>query len=103
MNILNVVLLIALLVMGVFLVVSLLLQKGKGGMGTAIAGGTSDTFYGKESGSKSQNKLSRLTAIVGVLFVLLVVVVYVIQPDYATSTYQADYWKTNSIFSEIFK
>ena len=103
MNVLNIVLLIALLVMGLFLVVALLMQKGKGGMGTAISGGTSDTYFGKESGANSQKKLSRLTAIVGVIFVAIVVVVYVIQPDYVTSTYQKDFWKTYSIFSEILK
>ena len=88
--------------MGLFLVVALLLQKGKGGMGSAISGNTSDTYFGKESSSSNQAKLNRWTAIIGAVFVAIVLIVYIIQPDYMTSTYQLDYWKTNSSFSKIF-
>ncbi|MBO5789796.1 MAG: preprotein translocase subunit SecG [Clostridia bacterium] len=103
MNILNVILLIALLVMALFLVIALVLQKGKGGMGTAISGGTSDTYFGNESSANGQTKLSRWTTIIGIVFVAIVLVVYIIQPDYMTSTYEADFWKTNSSFADIFK
>ena len=102
MNVLNIILLFILLLMGLFLVVALLLQKGKGGMGSAISGNTSDTYFGKESSSTNQAKLNRWTTIIGVIFVAIVLVVYIIQPDYMTSTYELDFWKSNSSFSEIF-
>ena len=101
MNALNIILQILLLVAGVFLVVAVLLQraKTKGGLSGAIAGGV-DTFFGKEQGPKVDRLLNRLTIIVAIVFVLFVVVVYVIQPDYASSTFASSgEWKHASIFS----
>ena len=100
MNALNIILQIILLVAGLFLIVAVLLQRAKSkGLGGAIAGGV-DTFFGKEQGPKMDRLLNRLTAIVAIAFVVLVVVVYVIQPDYASSTFASSgEWKDASIFS----
>ena len=104
MNALNVILLILALLMGIFLVVAVVLQKAKGrGLSGAIAGGA-DTFFGKEQGPKVEKWMDRLTKIVGIAFVVLVVIVYVIQPDYASSTYAStDSWKGWSEFAKIFE
>jgi len=73
--------LISLLILtGLFVVVSVLLQQGKskGGLSGTIVGGT-ETFYGKEKGVQRDKLLSRLTTIASIVFVLLVLVVYCIQ------------------------
>lgn len=100
MNAINVILQILLLVAGIFLVVAVLLQRAKTkGLSGAITGGV-DTFFGKEQGPKVDRLLNRLTVIVAIAFVLLVVVVYVIQPDYASSTFASSgEWKHTSIFA----
>ena len=104
MNAINIILQILLLLAGIFLVVAVLLQRAKGkGLSGAIAGGV-DTFFGKEQGPKVDRLLNRLTIIVAIVFVVLVLVVYIIQPDYASSTFASSGdWKTKSIFSGAFK
>lgn len=58
----------------VFLTVVVLLQQGaRQGMSGAIAGGA-DTFFGQSKASNMQRTLSRLTSVVGVIFVVLAVV-----------------------------
>ena len=62
---------IALLVTGVFLVVAVLLQHGKSyGLSGTIAGGA-ETFFGKDKGGRIDKLLSRLTTVIGVVFVVL--------------------------------
>lgn len=62
---------IALLVTGVFLVVAVLLQHGKSyGLSGTIAGGA-ETFFGKDKGGRIDKILSRLTTVIGVVFVIL--------------------------------
>lgn len=73
---------ILLLVFGVFLIIAVLFQHGKSyGLSGTIAGGA-ETFFGKEKGTFIDRVLARATTIVGVLFVLLVLSVYVLQRDY---------------------
>lgn len=58
----------------VFLTVVVLLQQGaRQGLSGAIAGGA-DTFFGSSKASNMQRTLSRLTTIVGVVFVVVAVV-----------------------------
>lgn len=81
-----------LLVMSVFLIVSVLLQSGKDkGVSGTIAGGGSETFFGKTKGKSLDRKLSVLTSIVAIIFVLLVLVVYVTQDVSDTSGVKSDY------------
>lgn len=84
---------IALLVIGVFLVAAVLMQQGKAhGLSGAIAGGA-DTFFGKEKGKDMNKKLSIATTVVGVVFVLAVLVLYILMPDAKYSTaYSNNNW-----------
>ena len=77
---------ILLLVLGVFLVVAVLMQQGKAhGLSGAIAGGA-ETFFGKEKGKRWDKVLSRATTVVGAVFVVAVLALYVLMPDAKWST-----------------
>lgn len=81
MDVLNYVLGGILLVAAIFLVIAVLMQEGKSkGMG-AVSGGTSDTFFGKTKGKGWEKMLAKLTTIVGIVFVVIVLVVFIIQDD----------------------
>lgn len=68
---------IILLVFSVFLVIAVLMQEGKShNLSGTIAGGA-DTFFGKNKGQAVSKKLSVLTSVVAIIFVLLVCTVYV--------------------------
>lgn len=70
---------IVLIIAAVFLVVAVLMQSGKShNLSGTIAGGA-ETFFGKTKGSTMDKKLSKLTTIVAVVFVVLVLVSYLIQ------------------------
>lgn len=88
----------ALLLMGAFLIVAVLMQHGKDhGLSGTIAGGA-ETFFGKDKGTRIDRMLGRLTTIVGIVFVVIVIVVYVVQPDYSSNYANVDLWKGNSSF-----
>ncbi|MBQ4067088.1 MAG: preprotein translocase subunit SecG [Clostridia bacterium] len=71
---------IILLVFAVFLIVAVLMQQGKAhNLSGAIAGGA-ETFFGKSKAQSINKKLSILTTVVAIVFVLLVCTVYVMQP-----------------------
>jgi len=73
---------IILILAAVFLIIAVLMQSGKDkSLSGTIAGGSADTFYGKTKNNSNEKKLSRLTAVVAVLFVALVFVSFVIQDD----------------------
>ena len=50
--------------------VVVLLQEGKSGLGS-LAGGSSETFWGKNKGRSAEGKLALITKILAVVFVLL--------------------------------
>lgn len=96
------ILLALLLAAALFIVVAVLFQRSeKDGLSGTIVGG-SETYYGKEKAVHTDKLLNKWTLIVGLVFVLAVVAVYVIQPDYAQSENNLDYWKKLSEFSSIF-
>ena len=69
---------IVLVVMAVFLVVAVLMQSGKDKkLSGSIAGGA-ETFFGKTRGTQYDKILSRLTTVIGVIFAILCVVMYVV-------------------------
>ena len=69
---------IILLVFAVFLIVAVLMQQGKAhNLSGAIAGGA-ETFFGKAKGQTINKKLSVLTTIVAIVFVLVVCAVYIL-------------------------
>ena len=94
---------IALIAMGVFLVVAVLMQHGKShGLSGTIAGGA-ETFFGKEQGKRIDRWLGKMTTIVGIVFVLVVVVVYIVQPDYDLTSQHQSVWKNvSSFWNEFF-
>ena len=70
---------ILLIIAAVFLVVAVLLQSGKShNLSGTIAGGA-ETFFGKSKASTMDKKLSKLTTVVAIVFVLLVIVSYLMQ------------------------
>lgn len=92
MEILEYVLLVVLLVSAAFITIAVLLQKSnEDGLSGTISGGA-ETFYGKDKSSHGDRTLYKWTLILGIIFCLAVLVVYVIQPDYAQS-YELDGWK----------
>ena len=102
MTFLNYVLMAILLASAAFLVVAVLLQKTKeDGLSGAIKGGA-DTFYGRDGGDRTDLALKKWTRIVGLIFALCVLVVYVIQPDYA-ETAPISSWKELSQYAAGFK
>ncbi len=79
MDTINIVFGVLILIGSVFLVVAVLMQNGKShGLSGAIAGGA-ETFFGKQKGATIEKKLSKLTTIVAIIFVLIVLVSYVLQ------------------------
>lgn len=91
-----------LLVSAIFIVVAVLFQRSeKEGLSGTIVGG-SETYYGKEKAVHTDRLLNKWTLIVGVIFALAVIAVYVIQPDYTNSQNNLDYWQKISEFYSIF-
>lgn len=80
------VLLAILLVSALFIVVAVIFQKSADeGLSGTIAGGN-ETFYGKEKSAHTDKLWFKLTLIVSIVFVVAVLLVYIIQPDYTTSS-----------------
>ena len=88
---LNIVLAILLFISAIFLIVAVLLQSGKSkGVSGAITGGSSETYFGRNKGKSKDKKLSLLTTIVAIVFVVLALVAFVTQ-DYID---EGDYWES---------
>jgi len=79
MNVVEIIIGVALLLMAVFLVVSILMQSGKDKRLSGTIAGGAETFFGKEKASTMDKVLSKVTTIVAIVFAVLVVVVYMIQ------------------------
>ena len=97
------ILLSVLLLCALFIVVAVTMQKSNDeGLSGTIAGG-SETYYGKDKSVQSGRTLRKWTIIVGIIFALVVIAVYVIQPDYSHSNdYLTESWQNVSEFSSIF-
>ena len=79
-------LLAILLASALFIVIAVIFQKSADeGLSGTIAGGN-ETFYGKEKSAHTDKIWFRLTLIVSIVFVVAVLMVYIIQPDYTSST-----------------
>ncbi len=67
------------IVVAVCLTVVVLMQNGKdAGLSGTIAGGSSDSFFGKNKGRTLNGILEKWTAILAVLFIILSVVLAVV-------------------------
>lgn len=72
---------VLLIVAAVFLIVAVLIQSGKSkGVSGTISGGSSETYFGKNKSKSLDKKLSILTTVVAIVFMVVVLVVYVSQP-----------------------
>lgn len=92
-----------LLLAAIFIVVGVTLQKsGKEGLSGTIVGGT-ETYYGKDKAVQKDKVLGKWLLIVSIVFAVAVLVVYVIQPDYNSASYDLDQWQTLSDYASIFK
>ena len=75
---------VLLIIMGIFLIISVLMQSSKNHrLSGSIAGGA-ETFFGKQKGKTLDALFNKLTTVVTIVFVLLVLVLYVIQPSTET-------------------
>ena len=54
----------------IVLSVVVLLQEGKSGLGS-LAGGSNETFWGKNKGRSAEGKLALITKILAVVFIVL--------------------------------
>lgn len=79
MNVVEIIIGIALLLMAVFLVAAILMQSGKDKRLSGTIAGGAETFFGKEKASTMDKMLSKVTTIVAIVFAVLVVVMYMIQ------------------------
>lgn len=96
------ILLVILLLSAIFIVTAVTIQKSSDeGLSGTIAGG-SDTFYGKDKSAQTGRLLRKWTMIVGIVFAIAVVVVYVMQPDFEKSFNNLDYWQQVSEYKSIF-
>lgn len=91
-----------LLLAALFIVVAVLLQKSKDeGLSGSIAGGSSQTYFGRDGGDRKEKTLKKWTIVAGVVFVLAVLVVYFMQPSYS-DTLPVGSWKDLSSYSTLF-
>ena len=68
-----------LIALAVVLAIVILMQTGKEeGLSSTIAGGASDTFFGKSGGSSKDKILFRITVVGSIVFVILSVVLTIL-------------------------
>ena len=70
---------IIVIVASIFLIIAVLMQQGKQHNISGTIAGAADTFFGKTKGSTISKKLSIVTSVVSVLFVILVLAFYIVQ------------------------
>ena len=67
-------------VISIAIIVIVMMQEGETGGVSAISGGSSDTFYGKNKGRSKEQILKRVTLILGALMLVISVVFFLIKP-----------------------
>ena len=77
MNVVEIIIGIALLLMAVFLVAAILMQSGKDKRLSGAIAGAAETFFGKSKSQARDKVLSRITTVLSFVFVVLVVVMYI--------------------------
>ena len=76
---------IVVITMSVFLIIAVLMQQGKQHNLSGTIAGAADTFFGKTKGSTISKKLSVITSIVAIIFVILVLAFYIVQTPNTTT------------------
>lgn len=77
------VLIILMTVISVAIIVIVMMQEGETGGVSAISGGSSDTFYGKNKGRSKEQILKRMTLILGAVMLVISVIFFIIKPTAA--------------------
>ena len=96
------ILLSVLLLAAIFIVVAVTFQRSeKEGLSGTISGGT-ETFFGKDKSIQQDKILSKWTMIVGIIFAICVLTIYIIQPDYVW-TESVGSWKNLTDYANILK
>ena len=72
---------VLLIIMGIFLIISVLMQSSKDHRQSGTIAGGAETFFGKQKGKTLDAMFNKLTTIVTIVFVVLVLVLYVMQPS----------------------
>ena len=73
------VLIILMTVISIAIIVVVLMQEGETGGVSAISGGSSDTFYGKNKGRSKEQILKRVTLILGAVMLVISVVFFILK------------------------
>ncbi len=77
--IIDAVLAILMAVLSIAIIVVVMMQEGETGGVSAISGGSSDTFYGKNKGRSKEQILKRVTLILGAVMLVISVVFFVLK------------------------
>ena len=91
-----------LIALAVVISVLVMLQKSKDKQLSGTIAGGSETYYGKDKAVQKDKILGKWLLIVSVIFAVAVLVVYVMQPDYNSASYDLDQWQGLSEYSSIF-
>ena len=71
---------VLLIIMGIFLVISVLMQSSKNHRISGSVAGGAETFFGKQKGKTLDALFNKLTTIVTIIFVILVLALCFILP-----------------------
>ncbi len=77
------VLIVLMTVISIAIIVIVMMQEGETGGVSAISGGSSDTFYGKNKGHSKEQILKRMTLILGAVMLVISVIFFIIKPTAA--------------------
>ncbi len=77
------VMIILMTVISIAIIVIVMMQEGETGGVSAISGGSSDTFYGKNKAHSKEQILKRLTLILGAVMLVLSVIFFIVKPTAA--------------------
>ncbi len=91
MSTVDIVIGIVLIVVSLFLIIAVLMQHGKAhNLSGTIAGGA-ESFFGKSKGQTIDKKLSTVTTIIAIVFVIIVLAFYLMQDSTDTSGQHSTY------------
>ena len=78
-KVIDAVLIILMTVISIAIVVVVMMQEGESGGVSAISGGSSETFYGKNKGQSREQILKRITLILGAVMLVISVVFFALK------------------------
>ena len=81
---------ILILAIALFLIIAVLLQSSKNHRMSGVVTGGAETFFGKQKGKTIDAKLSRLTAVLAVVFAVAVMALYLINAHNVAKQNSAD-------------